>query len=97
VVNLNFLCQGDISPTVPPVSGLVNWVLPFIQFYTAKLQLVYDLLKKHNLKPAEIAVNEFGEKSFVFKGTEGTTWQIIEKAETKNKPITKFEVVLTKD
>jgi hypothetical protein len=66
-------------------------------FYTAKLQLVYDLLKKHNLKPAEIAVNEFGEKSFVFKGTEGTTWQIIEKAETKNKPITKFEVVLTKD
>jgi hypothetical protein len=66
-------------------------------FYTNNLQLVHDLVKKHLFKPTDIIPDEFGEKSFVFKGPEGNTWQIIEKTETKNKPVTKFEVVLTKD
>ncbi len=66
-------------------------------FYTPNLSMVYELVKKHNLKPGDIQNNEFGEKCFVFKGTEGSTWQIIEKKLTNNKPVTKFEVVMTNE
>ncbi len=67
-------------------------------FYTNKLDFVHGLVKKQNLKPFEIAMNEFKERSFVFKGTDGVSWQIIEKlTEPKNKPVTKFELVFTND
>jgi hypothetical protein len=66
-------------------------------FYTAKLQMVYSLVKQHNLKPTDVQRNEFGENCFVFKGAEGSSWQIIEKMETKNKPVTKLEIVRTND
>ena len=48
-------------------------------FYTPKLKMVYDNLVKLGIKPREIQKNEFGENSFVFKGPDGVTWQIIEK------------------
>ena len=66
-------------------------------FYTAKLAMVHELATKNGLKPTAILPNEFGEKCFVFRGTEGSTWQIIEKSETKNKPVLKLETKLTKD
>jgi hypothetical protein len=64
-------------------------------FYTPKLQMVYDLALKYKMKPTVILKNEFGERSFVFKGPEGATWQIIEKMTTKHKPLTKLETKLT--
>jgi hypothetical protein len=48
-------------------------------FYTPKLKMIYDNLLKMNIKPTEIQKNEFGENSFVFKGPDGVSWQIIEK------------------
>ncbi len=48
-------------------------------FYTPKLKMVYDNLMKLGIKPREIQKNEFGENSFVFKGPDGVSWQIIEK------------------
>ena len=66
-------------------------------FYTDKLQFVLDLVRKQQLKTTAIIQNEFGEKSFVCRGTEGTTWQIIEKMQTKNKPVTTLEIVRTND
>jgi hypothetical protein len=48
-------------------------------FYTPKLKMVYDNLLKMNIKPTDIQKNEFGENSFVFKGPDGVSWQIIEK------------------
>ena len=64
-------------------------------FYTSKLEMVHDLIKKQNIKPSPIQLNEFKEKSFIFTGPEGASWQIIEKMETQNKPVTKFEISKT--
>jgi hypothetical protein len=55
-------------------------------FYTPKLDYVYSLIKRHGIKPSEIANNEFNERSFVFRGPEGASWQIIERLTA---PVTK--------
>lgn len=56
-------------------------------FYTPKVDMVYGLVKKNNLKPGNIQLNEYGERCFIFKGPEGASWQIIEKMNaTQNKP-----------
>ncbi len=66
--------------------------------YTRKLTYIYSLVKRHGLKPSEILRDEFGEKSFVFRGPEGASWQIIELlSEPKNMPKLKTEFVFTKD
>lgn len=65
-------------------------------FYTAKLEDVYQRVQADaTLKSSEIVENEFGERSFVFRGPAGCSWQIIEKISTKHQPLTelKFEVV----
>lgn len=67
-------------------------------FYTKKLDYVYMLIKRHGIKPSEINKNEFGERSFVFRGPEGASWQIIERLnDPKNMPKVKTEFIFTKD
>jgi hypothetical protein len=66
-------------------------------FFTPKLQMVYDLILKQNIKPSKILKNEFNENSFVFVGPDGVAWQIIEKNNTQNKPITKLEFKFLKN
>ncbi len=67
-------------------------------FYTAKLDYIFSLVKKHGLKASEILKNEFDERCFVFCGPEGASWQIIEKLiPPKNIPKIKTAFVFTKD
>ncbi|MBR2648810.1 MAG: hypothetical protein IKD55_08210 [Sediminibacterium sp.] len=66
-------------------------------FYTPTINFVHMLVTRHGLKPSPIQKNEFGEMSFVFRGPEGATWQIIEKKSSNNKPITKLETIFTKE
>ncbi|MCS6807433.1 MAG: hypothetical protein RML40_01720 [Bacteroidota bacterium] len=63
--------------------------------WTPKLDLVYGLVKKQGIQPTAIQNNEFGERCFVFRGPDGATWQIIEKAPTQfnYKPATKLEII----
>jgi hypothetical protein len=67
-------------------------------FYTAKLDYVFMLVKRHGIKPFDIGKNEFGERCFVFRGPEGASWEVIERMEVpKNAPKVKTEFVFTKD
>jgi len=67
-------------------------------FYTPKLRMVYDLVKKDNkLIATEIMKNEFGEQCFVFKGPLGCTWQIIEKKSIQNTPVKELKFELVKE
>jgi hypothetical protein len=62
-------------------------------FYTPKINMVLGLVKKHKLFTTEIFKNEYGENSFICRGPEGISWQIIEKTTaTKNTPVTKFKI-----
>lgn len=63
-------------------------------FYTPKLVYVHSLVQKHGLHPTPIQKNEFGENSFVFRGPEGASWQIIEKFQVRNLPATQSSLQL---
>ncbi|MCX8020210.1 MAG: hypothetical protein N2747_06925 [Chitinophagaceae bacterium] len=64
-------------------------------FFVPELEKVYQLVKEHQLNPGKIVKNEFGEKSFMFKGPEGALWQILEKKTTVNRPETQIKIVFT--
>jgi len=57
------------------------------------LRMVHDLALEHRLETTVIMDNEFGERSFVISGPDGSTWQVIERAGGKNPPVTEFELV----
>ncbi len=65
-------------------------------FYTPKLDMVYDLIKKDTrLKATAILKNELSDRCFTFSDQAGVTWQIIEKKSTKNVPVSKLEIKFT--
>ncbi len=67
-------------------------------FYTAKLDMVYKLVKADaSLETTAIVKNEFGERSFVFSGPAGCFWQIIEKQSTKHQPLKELKFELVKE
>ena len=59
--------------------------------WTPTLSKVHALAQDHGLSPTAIARNEFGEKSFLMRGPDGVSWQIIQRAGAKNSAVTKFE------
>lgn len=54
--------------------------------YTKLPMTIYQLAQKHQIKSTKVLVNEFGEKSFVINGLDGSAWQVIEYKETKQVP-----------
>ncbi len=57
------------------------------------LRMVHDLAFEHGLVITSMIENEFGEKSFVIHGPDGSTWQVIESGGSRNRPITEFKLV----
>jgi len=66
-------------------------------FYTSKLNIIYDLVKQHNLSPTPILKNEFNEQCFNFTGPAGCSWQIIQKEDFKHVPKKELEFTITKN
>ncbi len=62
-------------------------------FYTPKLNDVHQSASDYGLEPTAILKNEMGEKSFVFTGPDGVSWEILAQPKLKNKPVTKLEMV----
>jgi hypothetical protein len=95
---LKFFMPNGIKPDKSKEQKIGALGLSIHSFYTKNLNMVFELVKKHQLKPSAIILNELKERSFVFTGPEGAHWQIIEKlTETKTKPVIKFEFVTTND
>ncbi len=94
---LKFFLPRGTKPNMSNHQRVGEMGITLHSFYTPKLDYVLMLVKKHGLKPTEIMNNEFGERSFVFKGPEGASWQIIEKMQTKHQPLNKLAISYTKD
>lgn len=62
-------------------------------FYTPKLSMVHQLAEQEGLQPTAIMKNEFGEKSFVFRGPDGVSWQILQQGKIKRAPVTEFKLI----
>jgi hypothetical protein len=48
------------------------------------IELAHQKAVKSRLRPRAIERNEFGERSFVFIGTDGSSWQVLEAAKHEN-------------
>jgi uncharacterized glyoxalase superfamily protein PhnB len=57
------------------------------------LAMVHDLAVENGLEMTSVQENEFGESSFVIRGPDGSSWQVIERGETQNTPVTEFKLV----
>jgi catechol 2,3-dioxygenase-like lactoylglutathione lyase family enzyme len=55
--------------------------------------MVHALAAEHGLEMTPVQQNEFGETSFVLRGPDGSSWQIIERGETENEPVTEFKLM----
>lgn len=64
-------------------------------FYTPHIDLVWNAAVKEKLRVTPISPNEFGERCFIFRGPEGTTWQVIHRTQPPmNEPIFYFNIQL---
>lgn len=63
--------------------------------YTPRLDYVHRLVTEYGLQPAAVMANEFGERAFLFTGTDEVTWQILEQPQLRNQPVLEFELVRT--
>ena len=61
--------------------------------YTPALEYVHALAVEHGLQPSPIMPNEFSERSFLFTGPDGVTWQILDQPLVNNPPPTEFELL----
>lgn len=62
-------------------------------FWTPRLKLVRERALDAGLSPSAIRENEFGERSFLLRGPDGVSWQLIERRESVNPPVTEFEML----
>lgn len=65
--------------------------------WTPKIEKVHALARVQNILASSIQANEFGEQSFLAHGPDGSTWQIIQRSRSNNKPVTKVNFLTTKD
>ena len=61
--------------------------------WTPRLDKVHRLAAEAGLSPGDQRRNEFDEESFVLRGPDGASWQIIQRERSLRKPVTQFELV----
>jgi len=63
--------------------------------YVSDLEALHGAAREAQLEPTPILANEFDEQSFVFRGPDGATWQILERMAPARPPVTELEFVRT--
>ena len=61
--------------------------------WTPRLDQVHGLAESGGLTPGAVQPNEFGEQSFVVRGPDGATWQVIQRQQSAWEPVTQFQLV----
>lgn len=61
--------------------------------WTPRLDQVHGLAMEAGLNPGAVQDNEFDERSFVVRGPDGASWQIIERESSVWKPVTEFQLL----
>jgi len=61
--------------------------------WTPNLYLIHDLARDQDIEVTEIRQNEFGEQSFLLRGPDGATWQVIGRDKAKKPSVVEFNLV----
>ncbi|MCY4213624.1 MAG: hypothetical protein OXF68_08365 [Gammaproteobacteria bacterium] len=61
--------------------------------WTPRLGLVHRLAEAAGLNPSPQQPNEFDEPSFLLRGPDGASWQIIERKQSRWQPVTQFQLL----
>ncbi len=63
--------------------------------WTPKLEMVYELAQQYKLEATDLQDNEYGERSFVLRGPDNSTWQIIQRKRSSQPPVTELNFART--
>ena len=61
--------------------------------WTPNLYMIHDLARDQDIEVTEIRENEFGERSFLLRGPDGATWQVIGRDKAKKPAVLEFNLV----
>jgi len=61
--------------------------------WTPRLEQVHGLAEAAGMDVGAVQRNEFDELSFLVRGPDGATWQIIQREQSLWRPVTQFELV----
>ena len=61
--------------------------------WTPQLQALHGRAENAGLTVSPLQANEFGEQSFLLRGPDGATWQIIEREGAAQPPVTDFNLI----
>jgi catechol 2,3-dioxygenase-like lactoylglutathione lyase family enzyme len=93
---LKFFAPRDVRTSRAQHQRMGELGITLHSLYTDKLDALYASVKRAGLKPSALQNNEFGERSFVFTGPDGASWQILVlKSAPKNAAVTELKIVKT--
>ncbi|WP_217697174.1 hypothetical protein [Pseudocolwellia agarivorans] len=92
---LKFFINPDIRPDRSDSQAIGQKGITLHSVYTKTPNKIYKLAQKHKLNVSKMYNNEFGEASFVIKGPDGASWQVIERKKVVNAPVLKLDLVKT--
>jgi hypothetical protein len=61
--------------------------------FSPKQQMIKTLAEKKGIQVSETIANEFGEKSFVLRGPDGSSWQVLPTPKLNKPPVVKLDFV----
>ena len=92
---LKFFVNPDPRPDRSAQQAIGHKGITLHSVYTNTLDKVYQLAKQHKLTISKVLNNEFGEKSFLIKGLDGSSWQVISNVNVKKLPVKELDFVKT--
>lgn len=92
---LKFFVNPDLRPDRSAKQAIGHKGITLHSVYTDTANKVFKLAKQHKLTMSDFQQNEFNERSFVIKGFDGSSWQVISNVTVKRLPLKKLNFVKT--
>jgi len=93
---LKFFINPDNRPDRSNAQAIGQKGITLHSVYTKTPRTIYNLAKEHQLNVSDVMNNEYGEESFIIKGPDGASWQVIKRKTVNKKPVLTLEFVKTK-
>ncbi|WP_201751614.1 hypothetical protein [Paraglaciecola mesophila] len=87
---LKFFVNPDARPDRSALQKPGYRGITLHSLYAEAPELIKQLANKHGIKTSSMQHNEFGEESFVLRGPDGSSWQILPKPNLITPPVTQL-------
>jgi hypothetical protein len=87
---LKFFVNPDQLPDRSKKQAVGQKGITLHSVYSKNPMEIHRLALKQQLKVSKVVNNEFDESSFIIKGPDGASWQVIEREKVRNSPLIKL-------